>query len=119
MYQPVSFRNLKIASVLNKAIMQLFIKEYSDLSRIISVSEVKVSDNAKNATVLIVISKYYNDNVDIIKELNDCSYVIRKAIFNYVQLRYVPRLYFKLDYKFNYFTKINNFFINENLKDNI
>ncbi|KJV68914.1 ribosome-binding factor A family protein [Candidatus Neoehrlichia lotoris str. RAC413] len=114
MYQPISYRNLKVASVLSKAIMQLFIKEYSDLGRILSVSKVIVSENTRDATVLVVISDSYYGDIDVIKALNAASHIIRKSIFNYVKLRYVPRLYFKLDYKFDHFTKINQMFIGEN-----
>ena len=107
-YKSESFRNLKVASVLNRAISRVLMQDiYLISSNIVSISQVEVSNDIKNATIFVVISDDCPNQEDLIKELNDMSYFIRKAIFSYVNLRYVPRLYFKLDYHFDNLVKVN------------
>ncbi|QGR02536.1 30S ribosome-binding factor RbfA [Ehrlichia ruminantium] len=107
-YKSESFRNLKVASVLNRAISKVLMHDFYSIScNVINISQVEVSSDIKNATVFVVISGDSANKEELIKELNDMSYFIRKAIFSYVDLRYVPRLYFKLDYHFDNLVKVN------------
>ncbi|CAI27932.1 Putative Ribosome-binding factor A [Ehrlichia ruminantium str. Gardel] len=107
-YKSESFRNLKVASVLSRAISRVLIHDiYSIGCSIVNVSKVEVSKDVKNATVFVVISDDHPDKEDLVKELNDVSFLIRKAIFSYVDLRYVPKLYFKIDYHFDNLVRVN------------
>ncbi|MGN7618463.1 MAG: 30S ribosome-binding factor RbfA [Ehrlichia sp.] len=103
-----NFRNLKVASVLSRAISKVLMQDVCSISSsLITISKVEVSINIRNATVFIIVSQDYLDKEAIIKELNDSSYFIRKAIFSYVDLRYTPRLCFKLDYGFDNLVRVN------------
>ncbi|CEI85523.1 30S ribosome-binding factor RbfA [Ehrlichia minasensis] len=107
-YKSENFRNLKVASVLNRAISKVLMQDICLAnSHLITISKVEVSNDIRNANVFIIISQDCTDKEAIIKELNDSSYFIRKAIFSYVDLRYIPRLYFKPDYCFDNLVRIN------------
>ncbi|ASI47726.1 MAG: 30S ribosome-binding factor RbfA [Anaplasma ovis] len=100
-------RSLKVASVLKRALAQLFVREFYDLSGVLSISAVKVSEDARNATVFVVIGDRLVDNDGVVAALNDASNSIRRSVFRYLKLRYVPRLHFKLDVEFDNFLRIS------------
>ncbi|ABD45050.1 ribosome-binding factor A [Ehrlichia chaffeensis str. Heartland] len=106
-YKSESFRNLKVASVLNRAISRVLMQDICLFNSHITISKVEVSSDIRDATVFVIISQECSDKEALIKELNDSSYFIRKAIFSYVDLRYIPRLYFKLDYCFDNLVRVN------------
>ncbi|KAA8472832.1 30S ribosome-binding factor RbfA [Anaplasma marginale] len=100
-------RSLKVASVLKRALAQLFIREFYDLSSMLSISGVKVSEDTRNATVFVAIGDRSVDGDEVVAALNDASNSIRRAVFRYLKLRYVPRLHFKLDVEFDNFLRIS------------
>ena len=107
-YKSENFRNLKIASVLNRAISKVLMQDIYLLSNhLVTISKVEVSNDIRNATVFIVVPQNCSNKEDLIQKLNDSSYFIRKEIFSYVNLRYTPRLYFKLDHCFDNLVRIN------------
>ncbi|MGN7678675.1 MAG: 30S ribosome-binding factor RbfA [Anaplasma sp.] len=108
---PVGFRSLKVASVLKRALAQLFMRELSDLSATVSISGVKVSDDARNATVFVVVMGEPEARNDTINALNDASGGIRRSIFKYLKLRYVPRLYFRLDAEYDNFLRVSEIMV--------
>ena len=106
-YKSANFRNLKVASVLSRAISKVLVQDFFSVSSLVTISKVEVSSDIRNATVFIVVSSDSYDKEAVIRELNDSSYFIRKAIFSHVDLRYIPRLYFKLDYYFDNLVRVN------------
>ncbi|MDB1135166.1 30S ribosome-binding factor RbfA [Candidatus Anaplasma sp. TIGMIC] len=96
-------RSLKVSSVLKRALSQLFMREFYDLSGVVSITCIRVSEDIKNATVFVVIREEEARVQEIVHALNESSAVIRRAVFKYLKLRYVPRLYFKLDVDFGSF----------------
>ncbi|MGN7661699.1 MAG: 30S ribosome-binding factor RbfA [Anaplasma sp.] len=104
---PGGFRSLKVASVLKRALAQLFIRELSDLSATVSISGVKVSEDARNATVFVVVRGEPEARNDMINALNDVSGAIRRSMFKYLKLRYVPRLCFRLDAEYDNFLRVS------------
>ncbi|QKX03200.1 ribosome-binding factor A [Wolbachia endosymbiont of Litomosoides sigmodontis] len=102
-------RNLKIASVLRRAISKVLMEDRV-FNKNIVVSDVKLSEDLKKADVYIVLSSLnkedYNINT-IINEINQSSWLIRKSILNYVNLRFIPKLVFKADLAFDNFVNIS------------
>ncbi|WP_249548404.1 30S ribosome-binding factor RbfA [Anaplasma phagocytophilum] len=104
----VGHRSLKVSSVLKKALSGLFLREFYDLSTLVSVSEVKVGEDLRNATIFVVVHGKGVDGDEIVRALNASSSVVRKSVFKYLKLRYVPRLHFKLDVEFENFLRISD-----------
>jgi ribosome-binding factor A len=126
-------RNLKIASVLHRAISRV-LKEGKVFNKNVAVSNVKLSKDLKKADVYIVLSSLniqvadYSDpekstwisasctgdpsenNCDIntvVNEMNQSAWSIRKSILCYVDLRFIPELVFKPDLAFDNFVNVS------------
>lgn len=126
-------RNLKIASVLHRAISRVLM-EGKVFNKNVAVSDVKLSKDLKKADVYIVLSSLniqvadYSDsekstwisasrtgdpsenNCDIntvINEMNQSAWSIRKSILCYVDLRFIPELVFKPDLAFDNFVNVS------------
>lgn len=105
---PSSNRSLKVSSLLKKALSDLFVREFYELSKLVSISAVKVSEDIRNATVLFVVSDVNADKEEVMRALNDAADdVIRRMIFKHLRLRNVPRLHFKLDLEFENFLGVS------------
>ena len=100
-------RSLKVSSVLKRALSQLFMCEFCDLSKVVSISGIRVGEDIRNATVFVVVRGGDISADDIVSALNESSGAIRSAVFKYLRLRYVPRLHFKLDLEFENFLCVN------------
>ncbi len=123
-------RNLKIASVLHRAISRVLM-EGKVFNKNVAVSDVKLSKDLKKADVYIVLSSLniqvadYLDpekstwsrtgdpsenNCDIntvVNEMNQSAWSIRKSILYYVDLRFIPELVFKPDLAFDNFVNVS------------
>lgn len=126
-------RNLKIASVLHRAISRVLM-EGKVFNKNVAVSNVKLSKDLKKADVYIVLSSLniqvadYSDpekstwvsasctgdpsenNCDIstvVNEMNQSAWSIRKSILCYVDLRFIPELVFKPDLAFDNFVNVS------------
>ncbi|WP_265034492.1 MULTISPECIES: ribosome-binding factor A [unclassified Wolbachia] len=120
-------RNLKIASVLHRAISRVLM-EGKVFNKNVAVSDVKLSKDLKKADVYIVLSSLniqvadYSDsekrrtgdpsenNCDIntvVNEMNQSAWSIRKSILCYVDLRFIPELVFKPDLAFDNFVNVS------------
>ncbi|QIT35785.1 ribosome-binding factor A [Wolbachia endosymbiont of Brugia pahangi] len=107
-------RNLKIASVLRRAISKVLM-EGKVFNKNVVISDVKLSGDLKKADVYIVLSslskKKYNINT-IVDEINQSAWLIRKSILSYVDLRFIPKLVFKADLAFDNFVNISKILSN-------
>lgn len=126
-------RNLKIASVLHRAISRVLM-EGKVFNKNVAVSDVKLSKDLKKADVYIVLSSLNiqvadysdsekstwisvsrtedpsEDNCDIntvVDEMNQSAWSIRKSILCYVDLRFIPELVFKPDLAFDNFVNVS------------
>ncbi|WP_375603688.1 ribosome-binding factor A [Wolbachia endosymbiont of Anurida maritima] len=120
-------RNLKVASVLHRAISRVLM-EGKVFNKNVAVSDVKLSKDLKKADVYIVLSSLniqiadYSDsekrrtgdpsenNCDIntvVNEMNQSAWSIRKSILCYVDLRFTPELVFKPDLAFDNFVNVS------------
>lgn len=78
----------------------------TDLPRsIITVTEVRISPDLRNATAYIVTMGGQHAN-ETVKALNANKYYFKNVIAENVELRFVPQLHFQLDTSFEYAEKI-------------
>ncbi|MDR2831487.1 MAG: ribosome-binding factor A [Rickettsiales bacterium] len=126
-------RNLKIASVLHRAISRILM-EGKVFNKNVVISDVKLSKDLKKADVYIVLSSLNRpviqvtdqmqipvscagmtlgqpeDDYDIntvVNEMNQSTWSIRKSILCYVDLRFIPELVFKPDLAFGNFVNVS------------
>ena len=75
----------------------------------VSVVDVKVSDDLKNATLYL---SFYNNTKDFspeeyFKELNSKRNIIKYKLGNSLKLKYMPTIKFLLSDEYEYYDKIN------------
>ncbi|QOD38301.1 30S ribosome-binding factor RbfA [Candidatus Wolbachia massiliensis] len=102
-------RNLKIASVLYRAISRVLM-EGKVFNKNVVVSDVKLSQDLKKADVYVVLSSLSEKDCDInttVNEINQAAWLIRKSISSYVDLRFIPKLVFKTDLAFDNFVNVS------------
>jgi len=82
----------------------------------ITVTEVNVSPDLKNAKVFIMPLGGEN-KIEVLESLNRIKGYIQKLISSEIQLRQIPRLSFVVDTTFEYANKIDNIIKNINKND--
>ena len=82
----------------------------------ITVTEVNVSPDLKNAKVFIMPLGGEN-KIEVLESLNRIKGYIQKLISSEIQLRQIPRLSFLIDTTFEYANKIDNIIKNINKND--
>lgn len=82
----------------------------------ITVTEVNVSPDLKNAKVFIMPLGGEN-KIEVLESLNRIKGYIQKLISSEIQLRQIPRLSFVIDTTFEYANKIDNIIKNINQND--
>ena len=97
-----STRQLKIASVMQRALMGFFLKDVEN--SMVTVTEVNVSPDCKNAKVYCVFS--CDNTQDKLAQLNNETKHIHHHIRSAVSLRYTPRLSFYHDKLPDHISKI-------------
>ena len=100
---PPGQRQLRVGEEIRHALSQVFMRgelhipEMDGIS--ITVSEVKISPDLKNATAYIMPLGGQKKDV-VVQVLADLAPMLRSVIGNKIRLRYVPRLSFRLDTTF-------------------
>ncbi|QKX01853.1 ribosome-binding factor A [Wolbachia endosymbiont of Cruorifilaria tuberocauda] len=103
-------RSLRIASVLHRAISRVLMEGKLFNNKNVIVSKVKLSKDFKKADIYVVLSSLSGKDCAadiVINEINRSAWLIHKSLLVYVNLRFVPKLVFKLDLAFNNFVNIN------------
>lgn len=105
----VSQRQLRVGEELRHVLAQVLsrgeLRDPDLVGRTITVTEVRISPDLKNATAFIVPLGGENAP-EVLKALKRCSAFLRGAIGHEVRLRVVPRLSFELDVSFDHAQKI-------------
>ncbi len=105
-----SQRQLRVGEEIRHALSSIFLQESfyePELAGIsITVSEVRVSPDLRNATVF-VSPLGGNAPTGFLDCLNNVSPQIRFYLGKKIQMRFLPQLYFKLDNSYEYAKKIN------------
>lgn len=104
-----SQRQLKVGELIRSALSKLFlrgeIESFADLP--VTVSEVRISPDLKNATAYIYPLGGQRSE-ELVKGLHNYEGMVRRYISQEVNLRYTPRVHFKLDTSFEHASKIND-----------
>jgi ribosome-binding factor A len=105
-----SQRQLRVGEEIRAAIAQIFMHGETHVPMLdsgsITVSEVRISPDLKNATVYVMPLAGAHKEA-IMTALKDQAGHIRKLLGRHVILRHLPRLFFKLDTSFEVAGRIN------------
>jgi ribosome-binding factor A len=105
-----SQRQLRVGEELRHVLAQVLARgelRDPDLAGLtITVTEVRISPDLKNATAFIV-PLGGEHSAEVLKGLKRCSAYLRGAIGHEVRLRAVPRLSFELDVSFDYAQRVD------------
>ena len=106
-----SQRQLKVGEELRHLISNILLKVsfYDDFitNNNVTITEVNVSPDLKNAKVFIMPLGGKNQN-EVVNSLNKASGKIKKLMSSNINLRQIPKLYFKIDNSFDYAKNIEN-----------
>lgn len=108
---PSNPRNLRVGEEIRHAISDIFMRgelhSTGLLGVSITVSEVRVSPDLKNATAYIMPLAGENKDT-ILESVKEASPEIRHLVSKKVKLRYVPRIVFALDNSYEEAQRISN-----------
>ncbi len=106
-----SQRQLRVGEALRQALAEVFMRNEihdPELERhSITVSEVRISPDLKNATVYVTPLAGGENAQAIIAHLNTAAAELRRTAARRMALKYSPKLYFKLDRSFDTAGRIN------------
>ena len=106
-----SQRQLRVGEELRHLISKALLREsfYDQIieDNSITITEVNVSPDLKNAKVYIMPLGGEN-KLEVLDSLNKSNGRIKKLISSYINLRQIPKLQFKIDETFEYAKKIEN-----------
>ena len=109
--KPVSQRQLRVGELIKQSLSMIFLREEAKISDLdtksITVTEVRMSPDLKNAKVF-VIPLGGKDSDKVIDKLKEFSFVIRKILSKKIVVKYMPKLFFVNDDSFDYAEKIEN-----------
>ena len=109
--KPVSQRQLRVGELIKQALSMIFIREEAKIPNLdtksITVTEVRMSPDLKNAKVF-VIPLGGKDADKVIDKLKEFSFVIRKVLSKKIIVKFMPKVFFVNDNSFDYAEKIEN-----------
>jgi len=109
--KPVSQRQLRVGEMIKQALGMIFLRGEAKLSNIetreITVTEVRMSQDLKVAKAFVLPLGGKNAQ-EIVDELKEFSFVIRKVLSKKITMKYLPKLLFVKDESFDYAEKIEN-----------
>ena len=118
--QPFTQRQLRVGELLKQLLGNLFIKEEVALpninTRVITVSEVRMSPDLKHAKVF-VMPLGGKDSEFILQSLINHSGLIKKEMSRNWKNKFLPNLHFVLDESFDYPEKIEKLIIKTHEND--
>ena len=104
-------RNLRVGEEIRHALADIFLRGECHspnlMSASITVSEVRVAPDLKNATAFVMPLAGRNKE-ELLESLKMASPELRHLVSKRVKLRYTPRLFFQLDSTYDEAQRINN-----------
>ena len=114
-------RHLRVGELVKQNLGQIFIKNEAKIpslnTRVITVTEVKMSSDLRSARAY-VIPLGGKETKKIVNILTEFSYLVRKALSKKLDIKFLPRLYFVEDKSFDYAERIEKL-IKENKRNEI
>ena len=118
--QPFTQRQLRVGELLKQLLGNLFLKEEVALpsinTRVITVSEVRMSPDLKHAKVFVMPLGGKNSDF-ILQSLINHSGLIKKEMSRSWKNKFLPNLHFVLDESFDYEEKIEKLIIKTHEND--
>ena len=106
-----SQRNLRVGEEIRHVLSDIFMRGESNAAGLhgvsITVSEVRVSPDLKNATAYVMPLGGENKEA-LLEVLKEAAPEIRHLISKRMKLRYTPKIFFSLDQSFDEAQRINN-----------
>ena len=121
--KPPSQRQLRVGGEVRHAVSSILMRNeihdpaFEKVS--ITVSEVRISPDLKNATVYVAPLAGQDKPEPLIERLNQASAAIRKIMNRHVALKYSPKLYFKLDKSFDSAGKILQILQSDRVREDV
>jgi len=115
---PFSQRQLRVGELVKKSLGQIFLRDEAKVpnldTKVITVTEVRMSPDLKNARAYIM--PLGGRNIEkTVSTLTEFSYLVRKALSKKLDVKFLPKVYFVGDKSFDYAEKIEKL-IQENKK---
>ena len=106
---PYSQRQLRVGELIKQSLGQIFLRDEAKVptleTRNITVTEVRMSPDLKNAKVY-VIPLGGKDSDKAVSALTEFSYLIRKVLSKKIDMKFLPKVSFVSDQSFDYAEKI-------------
>ena len=106
---PFSQRQLRVGELIKQSLGQIFLRDEAKVPSLetknITVTEVRMSPDLKNARVY-VIPLGGKDTEKTVSTLTEFSYLIRKVLSKKIDMKFLPKVYFIGDQSFDYAAKI-------------
>ena len=107
----LSQRQLRVGEMIKQALGNIFMRGEAKLPNIetsnITVTEVRMSPDLKTAKTFVLPLGGKNAN-EVLYELKDFSFVVRKVLSKKISMKFLPKLLFVKDESFDYAEKIEN-----------
>ena len=107
--KPFSQRQLRVGELVKQNLGELFIRNEAKIplinSRVITVTEVRMTPDLKTA-IVYVIPLGGVDTKETVKILTEYSHLVRKALSKRLDIKFLPKLTFVEDNSFEYAEKI-------------
>lgn len=117
-----SQRQLRVGEEIRQALAQIFMHGETHVPELdggsITVSEVRISPDLKNATVFVMPLAGGNKE-KIMDALKDNANRIRHLMNHHVVLRFSPKLFFKLDNSFEVASRINTLLQSDRVRQDV
>ena len=106
---PFSQRQLRVGELIKQSLGQIFLREEAKVptleTRSITVTEVRMSPDLKNARAYVIPlgGKDTEKTIDILTKF---SYLVRKALSKKIDMKFLPKVSFVYDKSFDYAERI-------------
>ena len=118
--RPFSQRQLRVGELVKQNLGELFLRNEAKIptinSRLITVTEVRMTPDLKTARVY-VIPLGGIDTKEIVKILTEYSHLVRKALSKRLVIKFLPKLTFVEDNSFEYAEKIEKIIKENKIND--
>ena len=116
----LSQRQLRVGEMIKQALGNIFMRGEAKMPNIetssITVTEVRMSPDLKTAKAFVLPLGGKNAN-EVIDELKDFSFIVRKVLSKKVTMKFLPKILFVKDESFDYAEKIENLIKNTNRQE--
>ena len=109
--KPTTQRQLRVGEMIKQALGMIFIRGEAKIPNLetksITVTEVRMSPDLKTAKTFVLPMGGINSS-EIIGQLKEFSFVIRKVLSKKITMKFLPKIIFVKDESFDYAEKIEN-----------